>query len=148
MGPLVGLALCGYGSVAISTPMYHCLIRTLTRPSASSGSCSPSTRSKTSSSTSAPLIPLLGASLLPSAAFLPCRPSDFLCLTTHSVAGATFVRSLTAFALPLVAALVFERLDWGGGGSLFGGLSIVALPCPALMFYYGPRLRERYKPKF
>lgn len=64
------------------------------------------------------------------------------------MAGAAFARSIAAFVLPLVAGLVFERLGWGGGGSLFAGLSIVALPFPALMFYYGPRLRERYKPKF
>lgn len=64
------------------------------------------------------------------------------------IAGATFARSLVAFVLPLVGALLFERLGWGGGGSLLAGLSVLALPCPALMFVYGPRLREKYKPKF
>jgi hypothetical protein len=64
------------------------------------------------------------------------------------MAGAAFARSIFAFVLPLIAALVFERLGWGGGGSLFAGLSVMAIPCPALMFFYGPRLRERYKPKF
>ncbi|KAL7408914.1 major facilitator superfamily domain-containing protein [Mrakia frigida] len=100
MGPVVGLALCGYGLMLAFNSVQNFIVDF-------------------------------------------CAP-----YSAAGIAGATFLRSLVAFVLPLVGALLFERLGWGGGGSLLAGLSILALPCPTLMFFYGERLRERFKPKF
>lgn len=166
---MVGLGVCGFGYVDASrlcslfTSDKWTVLTSL--PSLNSltpciiVSCSRSTAFKTSSSSFALHSPPLGelTSLLLSLFFFstsshlspPSRSNEltsFLSSATSRMGGATFLRSLVAFALPLVGALVFERLGWGGGGSLLAGLSILALPAPTVMLIYGARLRECIRP--
>lgn len=62
-------------------------------------------------------------------------------------AGAVF-RSLLGGAVPLLAPLLFDKLGYGWGISVFAILSVVVAPSPVLFYYFGERIRERYQFKF
>ena len=58
-------------------------------------------------------------------------------------AGAVF-RSLLGGFVPLIAPLMFEKLGYGWGISIFAFLSLAIAPAPILFYYFGQRLREKY----
>lgn len=58
-------------------------------------------------------------------------------------AGAVF-RSLFGGVVPLFAPLLFDKLGYGWGISVFGFLSVAIAPAPLIFFYYGQRVRERF----
>lgn len=62
-------------------------------------------------------------------------------------AGAVF-RSLLGGVVPLFAPVLFDKLGYGWGISVFAFLSVVVAPSPVLFYYFGERLRERYQLKF
>ena len=58
-------------------------------------------------------------------------------------AGALF-RSLFGGVVPLIAPLLFEKLGYGWGISVFGFISVAIAPAPLVFFYYGGTIRERF----
>ncbi|TKA42205.1 hypothetical protein B0A54_07293 [Friedmanniomyces endolithicus] len=58
-------------------------------------------------------------------------------------AGALF-RSLFGGAVPLIAPLMFEKLGYGWGISVFAFISVAIAPAPLVFFYYGGKIRERF----
>ncbi|KAL9615705.1 MAG: hypothetical protein Q9160_009322 [Pyrenula sp. 1 TL-2023] len=62
-------------------------------------------------------------------------------------AGAVF-RSLLGGVVPLFAPPLFEKLGYGWGISVFAFLTVAVAPSPLLFYYYGGRIRERFKLEF
>lgn len=58
-------------------------------------------------------------------------------------AGAVF-RSLLGGVTPLIAPLVFDKLGYGWGISVFGFMAVAIAPAPLAFFYYGKGIRERF----
>lgn len=58
-------------------------------------------------------------------------------------AGAVF-RSLFGGLVPLFAPLLFEKLGYGWGISVFAFLATAIAPAPVVFFYFGQRIRERF----
>ncbi|KAI0020811.1 MFS multidrug transporter [Xylariomycetidae sp. FL0641] len=53
-----------------------------------------------------------------------------------------FERTMAGFAFPLFADAMYDALDLGWGNSLLALVTLaLALPCPLLLWCYGPRLR-------
>ena len=59
-------------------------------------------------------------------------------------AGAVF-RSLVGGVVPLFAPIMFDKLGYGWGVSVFGFMSLAIAPAPVVFYYYGQRLRERFQ---
>ena len=62
-------------------------------------------------------------------------------------AGAVF-RSLIGGLVPLFAPLLFEKVGYGWGISVFGFLGVALAPSPLLFYWYGERIRKRFQLKF
>lgn len=58
-------------------------------------------------------------------------------------AGAVF-RSVLGGIVPLFAPLLFEKLGYGWGISVFGFMAVAIAPAPLIFFYYGQAVRERF----
>ncbi|KAK4992355.1 hypothetical protein LTR50_001113 [Elasticomyces elasticus] len=56
-------------------------------------------------------------------------------------AGAVF-RSLVGGVVPLFAPVLFEKLGYGWGISVFAFMSVAIAPAPVIFYYYGKRIRE------
>ncbi|KIW11066.1 hypothetical protein PV08_10365 [Exophiala spinifera] len=62
-----------------------------------------------------------------------------------ATAANTFLRSLMAFALPLVARPMFHGIGVGPGMSILGGVAALMLPVPFLLMKVSLRLRKKSK---
>ncbi|KAF4550842.1 MFS-type transporter-like protein 36 [Elsinoe fawcettii] len=62
-----------------------------------------------------------------------------------AVSANTFLRSILAAALPLVARPMFHNLGVGPAMSILGGIATLAIPVPFLFMRYGKELRKRSK---
>ncbi|CZT23798.1 related to fluconazole resistance protein [Ramularia collo-cygni] len=62
-----------------------------------------------------------------------------------ATAANTFLRSLFAFGLPLVAGPMFRNLGVGPAASVLGGISCLGLPVPFIFMAFGDRLRKNSK---
>ncbi len=60
-------------------------------------------------------------------------------------AGNDLVRSAFGASFPLFANAMYRRLGVGWASSLLGFLSIVFIPIPFVLYYYGERIRARSK---
>lgn len=60
-----------------------------------------------------------------------------------AMAANTFLRSILACALPLVAKPLFNNLGVGPGCSLLGGISCLAIPAPIIFMKYSASLRRK-----
>ena len=58
-------------------------------------------------------------------------------------AGAVF-RSLVGGVIPLAAPTLFRKLGQGWGWSVFGSITLLMAPAPALFMRYGEHIRERF----
>ena len=65
--------------------------------------------------------------------------------TASAVSTNTFLRSIFAAALPLVARPMFNNLGVGPAMSSLGGIAYLALPVPFVFVKYGVRLRNMSK---
>lgn len=65
--------------------------------------------------------------------------------SASSLAANTFLRSLLACALPVVAKPMFNEMGIGPSCSLLAGLSCLAIPVPLIFMKYGPKLRRLSK---
>lgn len=65
---------------------------------------------------------------------------------SSALAASQFLRSLTAFLFPLFVPSMYSTLGYGWGNSLLGFAGLFfGLPAPAILWYWGVRLRERAK---
>lgn len=65
---------------------------------------------------------------------------------SSALAASQFLRSLTAFLFPLFVPSMYSALGYGWGNSLLGFAGLFfGLPAPAILWYWGVRLRERAK---
>ncbi|KIW43125.1 uncharacterized protein PV06_04265 [Exophiala oligosperma] len=62
-----------------------------------------------------------------------------------ATAANTFLRSLMAFALPLVARPMFNGIGVGPGMSILGAVAALMLPVPFLLMKFSLRLRKKSK---
>lgn len=62
-----------------------------------------------------------------------------------AIAAGSFFRSLIGGVVPLFAPMMFEKLGYGWGISVFAFLSLAIAPSPLLFYYFGGRLRERFQ---
>jgi hypothetical protein len=62
-----------------------------------------------------------------------------------AIAAGTVFRSLVGGVIPLGAPLLFEKLGYGWGISVFAFISVLLAPAPMLFYIYGERIRERFK---
>ncbi|PSK44020.1 hypothetical protein B9Z65_1737 [Elsinoe australis] len=62
-----------------------------------------------------------------------------------AVSANTFLRSILAAALPLVARPMFHNLGVGPAMSILGGIATLAIPVPFLFMRYGKALRKKSK---
>ncbi|KZT53725.1 MFS general substrate transporter [Calocera cornea HHB12733] len=94
------------------------------------------------------IVPVIGSSFFSVGAFLLFNSvlnylGDAYSRYAASVlAGNDLFRSYVGGAFPLFAGAMFAHLGVGGGNSLLGGLSIVMIPIPFVLYFYGPRIRE------
>lgn len=61
------------------------------------------------------------------------------------LAGNDFMRSCFGAGFPLFSAAMYNKLGVGGASSLLGGLSIVFIPIPFALYFYGERIRKASK---
>jgi hypothetical protein len=62
-----------------------------------------------------------------------------------AIAAGTVFRSLVGGVIPLGAPLLFEKLGYGWGISVFAFISLLLAPAPILFFIFGERIRDRFK---
>ena len=62
-----------------------------------------------------------------------------------AIAGGSVFRSLVGGIVPLFAPMLFEKLGFGWGISVFGFCAVVIAPSPVVFYYFGKRVRERFK---
>ena len=60
-------------------------------------------------------------------------------------AGNDLMRSSFGAAFPLFATAMYNKLGVGWASSLLGFLSILFIPIPFVLYYYGERIRRRSK---
>lgn len=61
-----------------------------------------------------------------------------------ALAAGAFLRSIVGGIVPLFVTGMFEQLGYGWGMSVFGFLSVLLMPAPALFYWIGRRVRERF----
>ncbi|RDW74892.1 caffeine resistance protein [Coleophoma cylindrospora] len=61
------------------------------------------------------------------------------------LAGNALFRASCGVVFPLFARALFRNLGIGPGNSLLGGLAILFIPIPFILFYYGGQIRHRSK---
>jgi MFS transporter, DHA1 family, multidrug resistance protein len=59
------------------------------------------------------------------------------------LAGNDLMRSAFGAGFPLFARQMYTKLGIGGASSLLGGLAIVFIPIPFLLYKYGEAIRKR-----
>lgn len=62
-----------------------------------------------------------------------------------AIAGGSVFRSLMGGVVPLFAPMLFDKLGYGWGISVFAFLSIAIAPAPLIFYHYGARIRERFQ---
>lgn len=61
-----------------------------------------------------------------------------------AIAGGSVFRSLMGGVVPLFAPMLFEKLGYGWGISVFALMALLVAPSPLVFWYYGPALRNRF----
>ncbi|KAF2173912.1 hypothetical protein M409DRAFT_62131 [Zasmidium cellare ATCC 36951] len=61
-----------------------------------------------------------------------------------ALAAGAFLRSVVGGIVPLFVSGMFEQLGYGWGMSVFGFLSVLLMPAPAVFYWTGRRVRERF----
>jgi len=60
------------------------------------------------------------------------------------LAGNDFMRSCFGAAFPIFAGAMFRKLGINWGSSLLGFLSVLFIPIPFVLYYYGKTIRVKY----
>jgi multidrug resistance protein len=61
-----------------------------------------------------------------------------------AIAAGTVFRSVVGGIIPLGAPVLFEKLGYGWGISVFAFVSVLLAPAPVLFYIYGERIRQRF----
>ncbi|KAF9444904.1 MFS general substrate transporter [Macrolepiota fuliginosa MF-IS2] len=64
---------------------------------------------------------------------------------SSALAGQSLARNLSATAFPLFTTQMYNALDYKWANTLFGCLSVLMIPIPFVLFFYGPAIRQRSK---
>lgn len=70
---------------------------------------------------------------------------SYLASAASALAINTVVRSAFGAGFPLFATQMYNRLGVPGASSLLGGLALVFLPAPFLLYKYGRKIRAMSK---
>lgn len=70
---------------------------------------------------------------------------SFESMAASALAAGAFLRSMVGGIVPLFVPQMFDKLGYGWGMSVFGIISVLLMPAPLLFFFYGAKLREKYK---
>ncbi|KAL2395954.1 MFS-type transporter penM [Exophiala dermatitidis] len=65
-----------------------------------------------------------------------------------AIAGGSVFRSLVGGVVPLFAPKLFDKVGYGWGISCFGFVAVLIAPSPLLFYYFGARIRERFRLTF
>lgn len=65
-----------------------------------------------------------------------------------AIAGGSVFRSLMGGVVPLFSPMLFEKVGYGWGISVFGFASVLVAPAPLVFYIYGERVREKFKITF
>ncbi|KAJ6513291.1 major facilitator superfamily domain-containing protein [Mycena sanguinolenta] len=93
--------------------------------------------------------PLIGAGIFAFGMLM-----TYICIQTYLVdafaeyaasalAATIILRSICGAVFSIVGAKLYEKLDYGWGTSVLAFISVGALPIPALLWVFGPKLREK-----
>lgn len=74
-------------------------------------------------------------------AFLSYLSETYLMYAASAQAGNQLARSAIAATAPLFAEQMFSKLGVGGGGSLIGGVGVLLMPIPFVLYKYGRAIR-------
>jgi hypothetical protein len=85
--------------------------------------------------------------------YLPCMHADerayssdaYLASAASALAINTVVRSAFGAGFPLFASQMFKKLGVPGASSLLGGLALLFLPVPFVLYKYGRKIRSLSK---
>jgi multidrug resistance protein len=73
---------------------------------------------------------------------------SFAKYAASAIAGGSVFRSVTGGIIPLLAPMLFDKIGYGWGISVFGFGSVAIAPAPILFYIYGGRIRERFQINF
>jgi multidrug resistance protein len=65
-----------------------------------------------------------------------------------AIAGGSVFRAVVGGIVPIFAPMLFEKLGYGWGISIFGFVAVAIAPSPLIFYYYGGWIRERFQIKF
>ncbi|PPQ65504.1 hypothetical protein CVT24_010800 [Panaeolus cyanescens] len=60
---------------------------------------------------------------------------------SSALAGQSLARNLAATAFPMFTTQMYARLDYKWANTLFGGIAVLMVPIPFILFFYGPKIR-------
>lgn len=70
---------------------------------------------------------------------------SFESLAASALAAGAVLRSIIGGVVPLFVPIMFDKIGYGWGMSVFGFMAVLLMPAPLLFFWYGARLREKYQ---
>ncbi|RDW89018.1 hypothetical protein BP6252_01050 [Coleophoma cylindrospora] len=97
------------------------------------------------------IVPIIGTAFFPIGAFLLFNSvlnylgDAYPDYTASVYAGNDFFRSSFGAGFPLFANAMYTKLGVGGASSLLGGLSILFIPIPFALYFYGETIRKHSK---
>ncbi|THU86241.1 MFS polyamine transporter [Dendrothele bispora CBS 962.96] len=62
---------------------------------------------------------------------------------SSALAGQSLCRNLMATAFPLFTEQMFNKLSYKWANTMFGCISLLMIPIPLILFFYGPKIRSR-----
>lgn len=65
-------------------------------------------------------------------------------MAASALAAGAFLRSVVGGIVPLFVPMLFDKVGYGWGMSVFGIMAVLLMPAPALFYWYGQKIREKY----
>ncbi|KAG2110587.1 major facilitator superfamily domain-containing protein [Suillus discolor] len=66
-------------------------------------------------------------------------------MASSALAGQGLARNMGSFGFPLFSHIMFKKLTYKWANTIFGGVAVLLIPVPFILFLYGPSLRKRSK---
>lgn len=63
-------------------------------------------------------------------------------MASSALAGQGLARNLGSFGFPLFSHTMFKKLTYKWANTIFGGVAVILIPVPFVLFLYGPSLRK------
>lgn len=64
---------------------------------------------------------------------------------SSALAGQSLLRNLSGTAFPLFTSQMYAKLTFRWAGTLFGGVALLMMPIPFVLFFRGPQIRAKSK---